>query len=113
MPSVIAPHRRPSERNNAAARNPTTELTWLRFRHADAARKMNTIASRSSAIMTIRRMPVIPYTLNDTCLWREFRVRTTLSAHRTPKAHEALQVDHDSGRCGGDCPLLLYVDRPG
>ena len=28
-------------------------------------------------------MPVIPYTLSVTCLWREFDLLTTLSAHRT------------------------------
>lgn len=32
-------------------------------------------------------MPVIPYTLSVTCLWREFDLHTTLSAHRTEKRH--------------------------
>ncbi len=30
-------------------------------------------------------MPVIPYTLRVTCLWREFGRHTTLSAHRTKR----------------------------
>ncbi len=30
-------------------------------------------------------MPVIPYTLRAACLWREFGLRATLSAHRTKR----------------------------
>ena len=30
-------------------------------------------------------MPVIPYTLRGACLWREFGLRATLSAHRTKR----------------------------
>src|SRR2546425_1037564 len=61
--------------------------------------------------MTSRRMPVIPYTLRVTCLWREFRLLATLSGSLNRRAHEALQMDHLGGRRGGDCALLLYVHR--
>ena len=30
-------------------------------------------------------MPVIPYTLRELCLWREFGLLATLSAHRTKR----------------------------
>src|SRR3989441_13026016 len=61
--------------------------------------------------MTSRRMPVIPYTLRVTCLWREFRLLATLSGSLNRRAHEALQMDHLGGRRGGDCALLLYFHR--
>src|SRR5213593_1107588 len=73
---------------------------------------MSAAAKSVNATMKSRRMPVIPYTLSVTCLWREFDLLTTLSAHRPKKEHETLQMDHDSGRRGGDCALLLYDDSP-
>ena len=48
---------------------------------------MRATAKSVNAIMEIRRMPVIPYTLRVTCLWREFALHTTLSAHQTEKRH--------------------------
>jgi len=47
-------------------------------------------------------MPVIPYTLSVTCLGANSNVVTTLSVTEPNKAHETLQMDHDSGRRGGD-----------
>src|SRR6266850_969661 len=74
---------------------------------------MSATANSVNATMMSRRMPVIPYTLRVTCLWREFGPRTTLFGSPNRKqAHEALQMDHDSGRRGGDCALLLYVHGP-
>src|SRR5262245_37328537 len=106
----MAPHSRAVVKQRAPASKPITALMRARLRHADTAAMSRITDSIANPIIITRSMPVIPYTLNEGGLWREFARYTTFPAHIPREAYEAVDHDHPGGAGPHHRALLLYVD---